>query len=153
VTARGGWYQSSWKGYTEKSGGIATNIGIHLFDLLIWLFGGVVDIKVYHSDKMRMSGYLELEHARVRWFLSIDHNDLPFQSSPGKKSTFRSIVIDGQEIEFTEGFTDLHTRVYQETLNGNGFGIADAKPSIDLVHRIRNAEVISPTQFAHPYLK
>jgi UDP-N-acetyl-2-amino-2-deoxyglucuronate dehydrogenase len=153
VTARGPWYHTSWKGSPEKSGGIATNIGIHLFDLLIWLFGNAGEVRVHHSNPNRMSGFLELEKARVRWFLSTDHNDLPDSNLPGLRSTFRSIAIDGQEIEFTEGFSDLHTRVYQETLAGRGFGIQDARPSLDLVYRIRKASVITSTNDAHPHLK
>ena len=153
VTARGAWYHTSWKGYIEKSGGIATNIGIHLFDLLMWLFGKAGEVRVYYSDSERMSGYLELERARVRWFLSINQNDLPFPVEPGVLSTHRSIVIDGYEVEFTEGFTDLHTRVYQETLAGRGFGIEDARPSIELVHRIRTALISTDTDHVHPFLK
>ena len=152
VTARGAWYHTSWKGYPEKSGGIATNIGIHLFDLLIWLFGKPGIIEVYYSDLERMSGLLELEHARVRWFLSIDSRDLPYPVSPGGRSTYRSISIDGKEVEFTEGFTNLHTRVYEETLAGRGFGIDDARPSIELVHHIRTASISQPADEVHPFL-
>jgi UDP-N-acetyl-2-amino-2-deoxyglucuronate dehydrogenase len=152
VTARGAWYHTSWKGDLEKSGGIATNIGIHLFDLLIWLFGNVVTSHVYHSDTERLSGSLELEHALVSWYLSINHGDLPFPATPGGRSTFRSINIDGQEVEFTEGFTDLHTYVYEETLAGRGFGIEDARPSIELVYRIRNTPISKPNDFMHPFL-
>ncbi len=152
VTARGAWYHTSWKGFLEKSGGIATNIGIHLFDLLLWLFGDAGDVIVHHSDPERMSGFLELEHARVRWYLSIAPGDLPFAASPGSKSTYRSINVDGQEVEFTEGFTDLHTRLYQETLAGRGFGIEDARPSIQLAHRIRIAPVTGIDQNSHPFL-
>jgi UDP-N-acetyl-2-amino-2-deoxyglucuronate dehydrogenase len=153
VTARGPWYHTSWKGSPEKSGGIATNIGIHLFDLLIWLFGNAGEVRVHHSNPNRMSGFLELEQARVRWFLSTDHHDLPNPNLPGTHSTYRSINIDGQEIEFTVGFSDLHTRVYQETLAGRGFGIQDARPSLDLVCRIRSTQVTSYTNDAHPLLK
>ena len=152
VTGRGAWYHQSWKGVGEKSGGIATNIGIHFFDLLQWLFGEAGASRVYHADPNRMSGFIELEHARVKWFLSVDPADLPFSVEPGKRSTFRSITIDGEEVEFTEGFTDLHTRVYQETLAGRGFGLADARPSIELVHRIRAAPVLPPDDMAHPML-
>jgi UDP-N-acetyl-2-amino-2-deoxyglucuronate dehydrogenase len=152
VTARGAWYHTSWKGIVEKSGGIATNIGIHLFDLLIWLFGVAGDLHVYHSDPERMSGTLDLEHAHVRWYLSIDPRDLPFPVITGGQNTYRSITIDDQEVEFTEGFTDLHTRVYQETLSGKGFGIEDARPSIELVHRIRTAPISQPTDKIHPFL-
>jgi UDP-N-acetyl-2-amino-2-deoxyglucuronate dehydrogenase len=152
ITARGAWYHTSWKGYPEKSGGIATNIGIHLFDLLIWLFGKPENTQVFYSDDNRMSGTLDLERAHVRWYLSINSNDLPFLVSPGSKSTFRSISIDGQEVEFTEGFTDLHTRVYQETLAGKGFGIDDARPSIELAYKIRTTPVTKPGDDVHPLL-
>lgn len=152
VTARGAWYHTSWKGDTDKSGGIATNIGIHLFDLLIWLFGNAAEMHVYHADPERMSGSLDLERAHVRWFLSINPGDLPFSLSPGGRSTYRSITIDGHEVEFTEGFTDLHTRVYQETIAGRGFGIEDARPSIELVHRIRTTPLSTPVDDVHPYM-
>ena len=153
VTARGAWYHTSWKGSLEKSGGIATNIGIHLFDLLMWLFGVAGDIRVHYSDPERISGFLELEHARVRWYLSVDHNDLPYHVAPGVRSTYRSITIDGQEVEFTEGFTDLHTRVYQEILAERGFGIEDARPSIELVHQIKTTPVSPQIDNIHPFLK
>lgn len=141
ITSRGAWYHVSWKGDAEKSGGVATNIGIHLFDLLLWLFGEAGEVKVYQADAQRMAGFIEMEFARVRWSLSVDHHDLPFPAQPGQKSTYRSITVDGQEIEFSEGFSDLHTRVYAETLAGNGFSIADARPSITLTHRIRTMAV------------
>jgi UDP-N-acetyl-2-amino-2-deoxyglucuronate dehydrogenase len=153
ITSRGNWYHVSWKGQSEKSGGVATNIGIHFFDLLIWLFGAVQDVKVYHSDPRRMSGLIELEKARVRWFLSVDQNDLPMATHQAKKTTFRSITVDGHEVEFSEGFTDLHTRVYENTLAGNGFGIDDSRPSIELTHRIRQAEISSFDSLVHPFLK
>ena len=153
ITSRGPWYQVSWKGHEDKSGGVATNIGVHFFDLLLWLFGSVNGIKVYHSDESRMSGFIELEHARVRWYLSVDKNDLPFSATAGGKTTFRSITVDGKEIEFSEGFTDLHTRVYEETLAGRGFGIKDARPSIQLTHSIRSAQISPMDDLAHPLLK
>ena len=152
ITSRGRWYQTSWKGSSEKSGGIATNIGIHFFDLLMWLFGEAAECRIYYSDPDRMSGYLELKRARVRWFLSIAYQDLPYAVVPGSRSTFRSITIDGEEIEFTEGFTDLHTRVYEETLAGRGFCIDDARPSIELTHRIRNTPISPLDDLIHPYL-
>ncbi len=152
ITSRGAWYHTSWKGYVEKSGGVATNIGVHLFDLLIWLFGSQRSMQVHYSDPERMSGFLELERARVRWYLSINSGDLPFEASPGGRTTYRSITIDGREVEFTEGFTDLHTRVYEETLAGRGFGIEDARPSIELVYRIRTAPVTQPAEDIHPSL-
>lgn len=153
VTGRGAWYQVSWKGEPAKSGGIATNIGVHFFDLLLWLFGDARVCQVHHSNTQRMAGFLELERARVKWFLSVNPGDLPFQVATGTKSTFRSITIDGRELEFTEGFTDLHTRVYEEILAGRGFGIDEARPSINLVHAIRTSPVCAATvHTAHPFL-
>ena len=141
VTARGGWYDLSWKGIEERSGGVATNIGIHFFDLLIWLFGTVQNVVVHEREPRRMAGLLELERANVKWFLSVNAADLPFEATPGAKTTHRSITVDGKELEFTEGFNDLHTRVYERVLNGEGFGIAEARPSIEVVHRIRTVPV------------
>jgi UDP-N-acetyl-2-amino-2-deoxyglucuronate dehydrogenase len=139
VTARGRWYDVSWKGSSERSGGVVTNIGIHLFDMLLWLFGDVQASEVRLREPHKAAGVVELERASVRWFLSTDAADLPFAARPGDRTTFRSITVDGEEVEFTDGFTDLHTRVYEEVLAGRGFGIDDARPSIDLVHRIRTA--------------
>ncbi len=153
ITSRGPWYQVSWKGQQDKSGGVATNIGVHLFDLLIWLFGPVNGIRVYHSDDSRMSGFIELERARVKWFLSVDKNDLPASAKAINKTTHRSIIVDGKEIEFSEGFTDLHTRVYEETLAGRGFGIVEARPSIELTHAIRTSEISPKDDSIHPFLK
>ena len=152
ITSRGIWYHVSWKGQQEKSGGVATNIGVHFFDLLLWLFGPVGDIKLYQADDKRMSGFIELENARVRWFLSVDVNDLPEIAVANGKKTYRSITVDGQEVEFSEGFTDLHTRVYEETLAGRGFGIQDARPSIGLTYRIRTSPVSALDNLAHPKL-
>jgi UDP-N-acetyl-2-amino-2-deoxyglucuronate dehydrogenase len=152
VTGRGRWYNVSWKGTVEKSGGIATNIGIHFFDLLIWLFGRVTGYRVHLADSKRMAGFLDLERARVRWFLSVDPVDVPAGQKESNRTTYRSITIDGTEIDFTEGFVDLHQRVYEETLAGRGFGIEDARPSIDLVHRIRNAPVVAAGGDAHPHV-
>jgi len=153
ITSRGPWYDVSWKGSVDRSGGIATNIGIHFFDLLIWLFGPVSACDVHLSDQRRMAGHLELQHASARWFLSTDAKDLPLATPSGGRATFRSMVVDGNEAEFTEGFTDLHTRVYQETLAGRGFGIADARPSIELAHRIRHALVTRPREDPHPLVQ
>jgi UDP-N-acetyl-2-amino-2-deoxyglucuronate dehydrogenase len=153
VTARGAWYMASWKGSEERSGGLATNIGIHLFDLLMWLFGRAQNCEVHLREPRRMAGFAELEHANVRWFLSVDIKDLPFSAEAGKNATFRSITVDGREIEFTEGFTGLHTRVYERTLQGKGFGIEDARPSIELVHRIRSTPLVRADETAHPYLR
>jgi UDP-N-acetyl-2-amino-2-deoxyglucuronate dehydrogenase len=151
VTSRGPWYDVSWKGQIEKSGGVPTNIGIHFFDLLLWLFGPAEEQRVHLNDPRRMAGYLELERARVRWFLSVDRRDLPSAPVPGGKTTHRSVTVDGSEIEFSEGFADLHTRVYAETLAGRGFGIDVARPSISLVHAIRNTETTAAASSpAHP---
>ncbi len=152
VTSRGQWYRYSWKGDHNKSGGVATNIGIHFFDLLIWLFGGVEKSEVHLMEAERAGGFLELKNADVQWFLSIDGNDLP-ESVKGQQPTYRSITVDGEEIEFSGGFRDLHTVVYEQTLAGNGFGIEDARPSIELVHNIRTAEVEAAPTLPHPFLK
>jgi UDP-N-acetyl-2-amino-2-deoxyglucuronate dehydrogenase len=143
---------ASWKGLVDRSGGVATNIGIHFFDLLIWLFGPVCENQVHHSDPNRTGGYIELERAHVKWFLSIDRNDLPPEAKASGQTTFRSITVNNKEIEFSEGFTDLHTVVYQETLAGKGFGIDDARPSIELSYQIRNANSTGIGPDAHPFL-
>ncbi|GAB4416575.1 MAG: Gfo/Idh/MocA family oxidoreductase [Bacteroidia bacterium] len=152
VTSRGKWYLYSWKGDTDKSGGIATNIGVHFFDMLSWFFGGVQRSEVYLSKETSMSGFLELENADVRWFLSIDRNDLPQEAVAKNQSTYRSITVDGEEIEFSDGFTDLHTRMYEETLAGRGFGTEVVRPSIELVYGIRTAPVMEHMNYAHPFL-
>lgn len=152
VTARGGWYHVSWKGHEERSGGIVTNIGIHFFDLLLWWFGAVRSSEVYVRDPCRAAGALDLERADVRWFLSTDPADLPFTPVPGEKTTFRSITVDGEEVEFSEGFGDLHTRVYEEILVGRGFGIDEARPSVELTSRIRGAALAAPPARPHPGL-
>jgi UDP-N-acetyl-2-amino-2-deoxyglucuronate dehydrogenase len=153
VTSRGLWYHFSWKGVKEKSGGIATNIGIHFFDMLIWLFGDVQNSEVYYSDQYKIGGFLELKDANVKWFLSLDRNDLPKKTVEDNKQTFRSITIDGEEIQFSEGFADLHTKVYERTLEGKGFEIKDARPSIELVHNIRTALVIPKQENMHSNIK
>jgi UDP-N-acetyl-2-amino-2-deoxyglucuronate dehydrogenase len=140
ITSRGKWYHISWKGDQAKSGGIATNIGIHFFDMLILIFGSVKknEVKVHVVD--HAEGYLELEKGRVRWFLSIDYDHIPEKVNPGKR-TYRSLTIENKELEFSEGFTDLHTLSYQQILKGQGFGIQDAKASIQLVHDIRSRKL------------
>ncbi|MFZ4856329.1 MAG: Gfo/Idh/MocA family protein [Desulfuromonadaceae bacterium] len=153
ITSRGPWYLNSWKGNLDKAGGVATNIGIHFFDLLIWLFGSVLNNDVQYADALKTGGYIELENAKVKWFLSIDRNDLPESATECGLSTFRSITVDGKEIEFSEGFTDLHTVVYQRTLEGNGFGLDDARPAIVLAHDIRNASQSGVTQDSHPFMQ
>jgi UDP-N-acetyl-2-amino-2-deoxyglucuronate dehydrogenase len=150
ITSRGGWYDVSWKGREDRSGGIVTNIGIHFFDLLIWLFGAVRGSEVHLREPHRAAGYLDLEHADVQWFLSTDSADLPFAPVPGGRSTFRSITVDGAEVEFSEGFTDLHTRIYQDILAGGGFGIDAARPSIELTSAIRSAAIRTGSSRVHP---
>jgi UDP-N-acetyl-2-amino-2-deoxyglucuronate dehydrogenase len=146
VTARGPWYDVSWKGREDRSGGLVTNIGVHFFDLLIWLFGPMRESELHARADKRMAGFVGLERAEVTWFLSADAADLPFEPVPGARTTFRSITVDGQEVEFSEGFTDLHTRVYEEVLAGRGFGIDEARPSIELTSAMRR----SPTVAAAP---
>ncbi len=141
ITSRGPWYHYSWKGNEAKSGGIGTNIGIHFFDMLIWLFGKVESYNVSMRKPDKMKGTVELENANVNWLLSIDQNDLPQSAKNVGQPTYRSITIDGEEIEFSGGFADLHTIVYKEILEGNGFTIEDARPAIQLAHDIRTAVV------------
>jgi UDP-N-acetyl-2-amino-2-deoxyglucuronate dehydrogenase len=141
VTRRGRWYDASWKGSIEKSGGLALNIGIHFFDLLMWLFGEVEESSVSLAQPRRMAGSLELERARVGWFLSTDAEDLPDHVRAEGKFAFRSMTYDGQELEFSDGFQDLHTRVYEEILAGRGASVRDARPAIELVHRINRTDV------------
>src|SRR5262249_52493065 len=143
-TARGGWYDVSWKGSDERSGGIVTNIGIHFFDLLLWLFGRGRRSDVHLRAAKRAAGTLGLDPAAVRWCLSTDRAGLPFTPPPGARSTFRAMTVDGALLEFSEGFGDLHTRVYEEVLAGRGFGIDDARPSIELTHQIRHAAIADP---------
>ena len=138
ITSRGPWYHVSWKGSDEKSGGIGTNIGVHFFDLLIWLFGKPVHATLSVKEPSRMGGELELEEAEVTWFLSTDRADLPPEIKEKGQPTHRLITIDGEPVEFSEGFSDLHTEVYRRTLRGEGFGIEDARVSIELVSRIRS---------------
>ena len=153
ITSRGNWYYTSWKADVQKSGGIATNIGIHFFDMLIWLFGDVKKNVVHVHTHDRAAGYLEFERARVRWFLSIDANTLPDAAKQKNMRTYRSMTLEGEEIEFSDGFTDLHTRSYHEILIGKGFGVADTLPSIRVASEIRNAEPIGLKGEYHPYAK
>jgi len=152
VTRRGPWYRISWKGREEKSGGLPTNIGIHFFDLLQWIFGSVGRCSVHLNQPDRWSGFLELERADVRWYLSTRYEDLPAATRAEGKPAFRSLTLDGDEIEFSPGFTDLHTAVYEDILGGGGFGIEDARPSVELAYRIRTTAVTAPGDTAHPML-
>lgn len=138
ITSRGNWYQSSWKGETTKSGGVATNIGIHFFDMLLWIFGEVKSLSVNDLTPEMASGKISLERANVNWMLSISANHLPESVAQKGQRTFRSIKVGNEELEFSEGFTDLHTRSYEQILASKGFGLAEARPSIQLVHDIRH---------------
>jgi UDP-N-acetyl-2-amino-2-deoxyglucuronate dehydrogenase len=137
ITCRSNWYDISWKGDSAKSGGIATNIGIHFFDMLIWIFGDVKVNEVKVINGHFAEGYLELASARVHWFLSINEEHLPEQVKKAGKRTYRSLTIAEEEVEFSDGFTDLHTLSYQQIMEGKGFGIMEAKPSIELAHNLR----------------
>jgi len=153
ITSRGNWYHYSWKGDMEKSGGIATNIGVHFFDMLIWIFGAVKENRVHFLKRDKAAGFLELEKARVRWFLSIDYNDIPAEVKTSGKRTFRSITVNGDEIEFSGGFTDLHTISYDKILEGKGYGLEAARNSIQTVYNIRNTEPVGLTGDYHPIIK
>jgi len=153
LTSRGNWYYTSWKGSQDKSGGIATNIGVHFFDMLGWIFGAVKKNTVHLHEHDRASGYLELERANVRWFLSINENVLPNEIVEKNQRTFRSITVEGEELEFSGGFTDLHTESYKEIVNGNGYGIADARQAIETVYTIRNTKPIGLHGEYHPFAK
>lgn len=153
ITSRGKWYDISWKGDLSKSGGVTTNIGVHFFDMLSHVFGKVKNSEVHLMQNHKAAGYLEFEQARVRWFLSIDSKDISEAGKEQGQSTFRSVLMDGEEFEFSGGFADLHTVSYQEILNGNGFRIEEARQSIEVVHAIRNAKPIGLHGDYHPILK
>ena len=153
ITSRGNWYHISWKGDIQKSGGVATNIGIHFFDMLSWIFGPVRSNIVHLSAPDKAAGYLELEKARVRWFLSLDYADIPAPVKMKGQRTCRSVVIEGEEVEFSEGFTDLHTETYREILAGRGFGMEDARRSVEIAYTIRNLKPVSPRGIYQPMLK
>lgn len=151
ITSRGNWYYTSWKGDVEKSGGIATNIGVHFFDMLTWIFGDVQQNTVHVHTHDRAAGLLEMEKGRVRWFLSINYDTLPEEVKAAGKRTYRSTNIDGEEIEFSDGFTDLHTHSYREVLNNNGFRIGESRTAIEIVHDIRNMEPVGLKGDYHPF--
>ncbi len=152
ITSRGNWYYTSWKGDISKSGGVATNIGIHFFDMLAWVFGPLQDSTLHASQRDLAAGFLRFKNARVRWLLSINANHLPGQVKAKGQRTYRSIQMEGEEIEFSDGFTDLHTQSYREILNGNGFGLEEARPSIELVYTLRNATPVALSGDYHPFL-
>jgi len=149
-TSRGRWYHASWKGDDSKSGGVATNIGVHFFDMLSFVFGKVQNNVAHLRSPERAAGFIECERANVSWFLSVDRNDLP-ASVQGKKTTYRSITVDGEEVEFSEGFTDLHTRSYEEVLAGNGFGLVEVRPSIEIVSAFRTQPIAPRSGVVHPF--
>lgn len=151
ITSRGNWYYASWKGAIEKSGGICSNIGIHFFDMLIWIFGDVEKSTVHVMEHDRASGVLQLKNANVRWFLSINADTLPADISEKGQRTFRTITIDGEELEFSAGFTDLHTESYKHIIGGDGFGIQETLKSLELAYNLRNAKVEAVTSEAHPF--
>lgn len=153
ITSRGHWYHTSWKGNDEKSGGIATNIGIHFFDMLTWVFGSVRRNLVHLRDDVTAAGLLELERADVRWFLSISADHLPEAVRSTGKRTYRAVTMGEENLEFSEGFTDLHTRSYEDILAGGGFGLADARPSIEIVHDIRTAALTPLQGDFHPFCR
>ena len=151
ITSRGAWYFASWKGEERKSGGIVANIGVHFYDMLLWIFGQPTDNRVTMLDDDVASGIVGFGNATVRWFLSVNSKHLPDAIREKGQRTYRSITFDGEEVEFSEGFTDLHTESYRDILGGGGFGLDDALPSIDLVHAIREAPKLGLTDDAHPF--
>lgn len=153
ITSRGHWYLQSWKGDVKKSGGIATNIGVHFFDMLHFIFGPLQENKVHFVSDTKSGGYLEYENARVRWFLSVDFEDVPAAQREAGQRTYRSITVDGDEIEFSGGFTDLHNRSYEEILAGRGFGLEENRVAIQTVSNIRNATPLGLTGEYHPFLR
>ena len=153
ITSRGHWYHYSWKGDIEKSGGVATNIGVHFFDMLTWIFGDVKENRVQILEKDKAAGFLQLEKARIRWFLSLNYNDLPQDVKENGQRTFRSISINNEEIEFSGGFADLHTTTYEQIIAGKGFGLQDSRPSIEMVYNIRNSVPVGLKGDYHPMIK
>ncbi len=153
IAARGKWYFYSWKGDVKKSGGVATNIGVHFYDMLHFVFGKVIENKLHYRNESKAAGFIEYEKARVRWFLSVDANDLPVAVAAQGKRTFRSLLINGEEVEFSEGFTDLHTRVYENILNGQGFDLEANRVSIETVGSIRTQQPLGLVGDYHPFLK
>jgi UDP-N-acetyl-2-amino-2-deoxyglucuronate dehydrogenase len=152
MTSRGKWYLKSWKGVDEKSGGVATNVGVHFFDMLHFIFGDIKFNEVHYKDDQTVAGYLEYERARVKWFLSIDANNLPDNAIQGEKKTYRSIMIGNEELEFSGGFTDLHTQSYQNVLAGKGYGLEENRTAIETVESIRDQPVVANPEHYHPLM-
>lgn len=153
LTSRGHWFFASWKSDESKSGGIASNIGVHFYDMLSWIFGEVKENQVHLKQLDVNAGYLEFEHARVRWFLSVNYDYIPEAVKATGQRTYRSITIEGEELEFSGGFTDLHTLSYQDVLDGGGFGLDEARQSINIVHDIREAALVDSPDTEHPFVK
>jgi UDP-N-acetyl-2-amino-2-deoxyglucuronate dehydrogenase len=151
ITSRGNWYHTSWKGDMAKSGGVATNIGVHFFDMLTWIFGPVKESIVHMTQLDKAAGFMQLERARVRWFLSLDYNDIPETIKAKGQRTYRLITMNNEEVEFSEGFTDLHTKTYEAILKGQGFGLLEAKSAIENVYTIRNATPVGLKGDYHPF--
>lgn len=153
ITSRGNWYLKSWKAELAKSGGIATNIGVHFFDMLHFIFGDIQENLVHLAEDTKSAGYLEYEHARVRWYLSLDVDDVPAKQREAGQRTYRSITVDGEELEFSGGFTDLHTTSYNEILKGNGFGLEANRTAVETVSAIRTAQPVILKNDYHPFIK
>jgi len=153
LTSRGYWYFTSWKGDDHKSGGIATNIGVHFYDMLGWVFGDIKKNEAHLKQSDTSAGFLEFKHAKVRWFLSVNYDYIPDNIKESGQRTYRSITVDGNEMEFSEGFTDLHTESYKQILSGNGFGLEEARKSIEIVSDIRNQDVVKNSSDLHPFVK
>lgn len=152
LTSRGNWYFTSWKGDEHKSGGIATNIGVHFYDMLGWVFGDLVKNEAHLKQEDANAGYLEFKHAKVRWFLSVNYDYIPEEVKSAGQRTYRSITVDGNEIEFSGGFTDLHTKSYEHILGGQGFGLEEARKSIEIVSSIRNQNIVTNSSDVHPFV-
>lgn len=152
ITSRGNWYLKSWKGMNEKSGGIATNIGVHFYDMLHFVYGRLQENIVHLNTPTKAAGYLEYERARVRWFLSLDVNDVPAAERAQGKRTYRAVVADAEDIEFSDGFTELHTRIYEKVLAGRGFGVEENRAAIETVAHIRNAPIATRSDLTHPFV-
>ena len=152
ITSRGNWFLKSWKGQEDKSGGIAANIGIHFFDMLCWVFGPVQEVRLHSMTPMKAAGYLEFANARVRWFLSIDRSDLPPAVTDAGKTTFRNVTIDSQDLEFSDGFVDLHTQSYAHILDGDGYPVSEARQAIEIVEKMRHMDVMTGGSDRHPIL-
>ena len=152
ITSRGNWFLKSWKGQEEKSGGIAANIGIHFFDMLCWVFGPIQEMRLHSMTPMKAAGYLEFANARVRWFLSIDRSDLPPAATDAGKTTFRNVTINSQDLEFSDGFVDLHTQSYAHILDGGGYPVSEARQAIEIVETMRHMDVMTGGGDRHPIL-